>query len=139
MSSNVIELRLPLRREYLPVLRATLGVIAGISSFDYDQIVHLRVAVSEVYDLAIKHVIRSEQDLEPYTLTARFALEDSKIETLIIAPIDYAGFPSTDEERESEALIHSLMDEVEIGFRCGDASVVRLVKYRSAERDRHTA
>ena len=35
---DTIELRLPAKADYLPVLRATVGVIAGTMSFDYDKI-----------------------------------------------------------------------------------------------------
>lgn len=55
-TNDTIELRLPLKPQYLPILRATTGVVAGVVGFNYDEIMQLRVAVSEVFDLALKHI-----------------------------------------------------------------------------------
>ncbi|MCH8993835.1 MAG: UDP-N-acetylglucosamine 1-carboxyvinyltransferase, partial [Chloroflexi bacterium] len=52
MTQDVIQMRLPLKSEYLPVLRAAVGVIAGGMEFTYDEVMQLRVAISEVFDLA---------------------------------------------------------------------------------------
>ena len=52
--SDVIEVRLPLKADYLSVLRATVGVLAGEMSFNYDEIIQLRVAISEAFSMAVR-------------------------------------------------------------------------------------
>ena len=37
-TDDTLVLRLPLKSDYLPVLRAALGVIAGSMSFTYDEV-----------------------------------------------------------------------------------------------------
>ena len=47
MANDVFELRLPPKSQYVSILRATVGVIAGNMSFNYDEIIQIRTAVSE--------------------------------------------------------------------------------------------
>ncbi len=51
-TQDVIELRLPLKLDYLNVIRATVGVIAGALDFTYDEVMQFRVALSEIFELA---------------------------------------------------------------------------------------
>ena len=127
LTNDVIHLRLPLKPEYLPVLRAAVGVIAGTMSFDYDEIIQLRVAVTEVADLASKHADPQRRDQEAAELDIRFLNRRDSLEIHIAAPSDYLGGLETSENEESHALLRSLMDTVEFG---GEGKVVRMVKYR---------
>ena len=133
MTKDVIELRLPPNAQYLPVFRATIGVIAGAMSFNYDQIVQLRVAVSEAFDLAIKYVTRVS---EVNALAVRFTVEPDKLEILIPPPESYVGHGDSqgesEEEKESKVLLESLMDELEFGAGDPGKPIVRMVKYQSA-------
>ena len=52
--TDAIELRLPSRPEYLTLVRAAVGVIAGGMSFNYDEIIQLRVAVSEAVQMTMR-------------------------------------------------------------------------------------
>jgi len=133
VTDDFIELRLPLRREYISVLRGIVGVIAGTVSFNYADIVQLRVALSEVYELANKYVGQRGRESQDKELITRFEVQDDKLEIFITCPIDSTNFPDTEEERESEALINSLMDEVEFGVEKGGEVVVRMVKYKSSK------
>ena len=54
-------MRLPPKPEYLSVLRAAIGVIAGDISFNYDEIIQLRVAVSEAFQMTIRQVPQEPQ------------------------------------------------------------------------------
>ena len=132
MVNGVIELRLPLKSEYLPVLRATMGVIAGALSFSYDDIMHLRVAVSEVFDRAIKNVRQEEWASEVHHLAVRFGVLPGKIEALIAYPTGDTRHLASEEAKESQAVVKSLMDEVEFDIEADGKSVVRMVKYQSA-------
>ena len=71
-TNDVIQLRLPLKPEYLTLLRAAVGVIAGTISFNYDEIMQLRAAVSEVFDLGVKSVSGKEGNSEHDELSIRF-------------------------------------------------------------------
>lgn len=133
MSSDIIELRLPLKREYLPLLRATMGVVAGSLSFRYDEIMQLRVAVAEVFDLVIDHVTRRGRSAEENELEVRFAVQPDRIEILITVPNDYTASLDSEEGKESYALLKSLTDRVEFGIDVAGKSGVRMVKYKSAE------
>ena len=132
MTNDVIELRLPPQLQYLPVLRATTRAIAGGMSFNYDEIIQLRVAVSEAFELAIKFVTMQEQISEVGDLVFRFQVGPDKIEILIPSPENYAytSQPQSEEWEESQALIKSLTDELELGAGAGEKPLIRMVKYK---------
>ena len=130
---DVIELRIPLKSEFLPVLRATVGVTAAVMSFNYDEIMQFRVAVSEVFDLVMKYVTPGEQASEVNELAVRFVVEPEKIEILITEPKDYPRNLDRVEEQELQAQLGSLMDEVEFGFEAVGRPMVRMVKYKSPQ------
>ena len=133
MTEDVIELRLPPKTEYLPIIRATVGVIAGALSFNYDEIIQMRVAVSEAFSLAVSYVKRDGQVLEENAMTVRFAIEPGKIQFLIHPPEHYtdAGRFNNSEQTESEALIDSLMDDLEFGAGAPGKPMIRAVKFKS--------
>lgn len=133
-TNDTIELRLPLKPEYLPILRATMGVVAGVVSFNYGEIMQLRVAVSEVFDLAIKQVMPGSGLSQVNELAVCFSVHPDKLEIVIIGPKDYTSYLNTGEGRESLALLRSLMDEVEFGGEVSGKTVVRMVKCRSSVR-----
>lgn len=130
--ADVIELRLPPTSDYLPVLRATIGVIAGGMSFNYDEIIQLRVAISEAYNLAIRRVVPEEQTGTASNLTVRFTMGPERLEILIPSPHGYPAPRPVEEEIESQALLESLMDEVQLGGGSADEPVVTMAKYKSA-------
>jgi len=127
-----MELRLQLKPKYLPILRATTGAVAGVVSFNYDEIMQLRVAVSEVFDIAIKYVAQEERVSEMNELAARFLVHPDKLEILIMGPRNYTGYLNREEGKESLALLRSLMDEVEFGAEIAGKTLLRMVKYKSS-------
>ncbi len=129
-ANDIIELRLSLKPEYLPILRATTGVVAGVISFNYDEIMQLRMAISEVFDLAIKHVKPGGGILQVNELAVRFSVHPDKLEIVTMGPKDYTSYLNTGEGRESLALLRSLMDEVEFGGEVAGKTLVCMVKYR---------
>lgn len=133
LGKDVIELRLPLKPEYLPVLRMIVGVIAGAVSFSYHAIMYMRVAVSEVFDRAIKIVKQEGWASDVQDLAVRFEVQPGKIEVLITCPTDYMSHLGREEAKESQALLESLMDEVKIDVEGDGKTVVLMVKYQSAK------
>ena len=130
MSNDVIELRLPPRPEYISVLRAAVGVVAGAMSFTYDDIVQLRVAVSEAFELAIKYVARAERGSDVGQLIVCFEVGPDKLAIQIPAPAGYTAHLDYEEEKESYALLRSLMDELEFGV--DGKHVIQMAKHRPA-------
>ena len=146
--SDFLELRLPAKPEYLSVLRATIGAIAGGMSFNYDDIIHVRVAASEAFILCIRQIAQEPQGSPAASLTIRLTVEPDNINILISklpdhlsCPPHLAGgnvpgtdklLPDTEEEIERRALLESLMDEVEIGSQAANDLLIRLVKYKAA-------
>ncbi len=131
-NNDTIELRLPLKSEYLPILRATTGVVAGVIPFNYDEIMQLRMAVTEVFDLAIKHVKAESGTSQVNELAVHFWIHADEIEILIAGPGDYTSYINREEGRENLALLRSLMDEVEFSAEIAGKTVVHIVKHRSS-------
>ena len=134
MTDDVIEIRLPPKARYLPVLRATIGVIAGAMSFNYDEIIQVRAAASEAFDMAIKYLTAGEGVSEVRELDVRFVVAPGKLEISFPVPEDYSypGRLDIEEEKQSEALLKSLMDELEFGAGEAGKPLIRMVKYKRA-------
>ena len=106
LEGDTIKLELPLKREYLPVLRSTVGVVAGSLSFNYDEIVQLRIAASEVFDTAVRVAQEGAGSLGD-TLNIRLVRREAALDLHFEPAIGYRL------DEESRALLQSLLDEVE--------------------------
>jgi len=131
--ADVIEIKLPPTSEYLAVVRATIGVIAGNMSFNYDEVIQLRVAVSEVFNLAAEWIAEDAEPLDTRELALRFVVDGNKLEILIPNQISHAVSLTGDQMVESKALLESLMDEVEIGEEVGQDPLIRIAKYNTSD------
>ena len=127
-TDDEVEVRLPAKSEYLPVLRATVGVVAGIHSFNYDEIVHLRVAVSEAFELAIGHLIAGERVPGGDIVAVRLALRRDELEILVTGPEALSGGAEGVRGEESRALLESLLDVVDFTAGPGGQQIIRMVK-----------
>ena len=130
--ADVIEVRLPSAANYLPVLRATVGVLAGIMLFNYDQIIQLRVAVSEAFDLATRSAKQEGSPTNPDEVSMRFVVAGDKIEILVMPQADFIGQIEIEEELESCATLKSLMDEVRFGGGAANEPLIRMTKSNTA-------
>ena len=129
--SDVIELRLPPRVAYQSVLRALIGVIAGDLSFNYDEIIQLRVAVSEAFQWTIRRAERTGREFSPTEITVRFETEPDKVWVSIPA---WTGVPTdmtTVEDAESQALLESLVDEIFLSEGNNGEYLLSMVKFKS--------
>ena len=135
MTREVIQLRLPPKLKYLPVLRATTRAVAGGMSFNYDEIIQLGVAVSEAFELAVKYVTGQGRESDVPDLVVCFQEVAEGIEIMIPNPAnDNRPFQPDDEsEQESQALLKSLTDELELGAGNPDRPMIRMVKYRAGQ------
>lgn len=134
MANDVFELRLPPKSQYVSILRATVGVIAGNMSFNYDEIIQIRTAVSEAFDLAIRYVAGRVPAAEVNELSFQFAMEDEKLEIMIPSPLDSLHPVLNEENEESQALLDSLVDELEFGSGAAGKPLIRMVKHMSTGR-----
>ena len=133
MAVDVIEIWLPPKPEYIPVIRAAVGVIAGGMAFNYDEIIHLRVAVAEAFDLGARCLARGAPS-EASFLEVRFTVQPDRLEVDIPSPPGRSPCAGTEDE-ESRALLESLVDTVELGTGGAEGPLVHLVKYRKAPGD----
>lgn len=111
-------------------MRATTGVIAGDLSFWYDDIVQLRTAAAETFELIIRHNEQSPRISAPDNVSMRFTITPDRLEIFIVATEDARGTINSEEQAESEVLLGGLMDEVDLHSGTPDRSSIRLVKYR---------
>ncbi|PKB64909.1 MAG: hypothetical protein BZY80_01595 [SAR202 cluster bacterium Io17-Chloro-G2] len=130
--SDVIELRVPPKLEHQSVARAAIGVIAGGLSFNYDEIIQLRVAVSEAFEIMLRRVERTSPESAPTEVIIRFKTDTDSIEVLIPGWPSIAGYVASEEEAESQALLESLMDEIMLDGGNEGEPVVRMLKRKEA-------
>ena len=117
MTTDVIELRVPPKAQFLPVIRANIGVIAGGVSFDYDQIIQLRTAVAEAFEIAIGCVSQGEPSTPPQ-------------EVVVTSDGPYEPPSGGEEGLEIRALLESLVDQLEMGSGAPGTPIVRMAKYK---------
>ena len=132
--ADVIEIRLPLNSDYLPVIRATVGVLAGIISFNYDEIIQLRSAVSDAFSLASRRAVRDGAITSNREISMQFVVETDKIE-IVIQNRPSTGRIDTELEMESCAFLESVMDEVAFGSGADNDPLISMTKYHNAGKD----
>ena len=125
-TQDVIELRLPLKLEYLNVVRATVGVIAGTLDFTYDEVMQFRVALSEIFELAT-HLAEHEGADDPEHISFHFEPQPDGLGVRVGAGVNVVRDLVGEDHDEGRALLDSLMDSVEFD----SDGTVHLVKYRS--------
>ena len=130
--ADVIELRLPSAPDYLPLLRATVGALAGIKSFNYDEIIQLRIAISEAFDLATRSAKQEGAPTNAEEVSIRFVVAANRIEILVSNRPGLIGQIDIEREVESCALLESLMDEVRFGSGTANEPLISMTKYTTA-------
>ena len=130
--ADVIEVRLPPSPDYLPVIRATVGVLAGIMSFNYDEILQLRVAVSEAFNLATRWAKKEGEVTGPDEVSLRFVVTADQMEILVTNRLGFIGQIDTERELESCATLESLMDGVQFGGGAANEPLIRMTKSNTA-------
>ena len=128
LSTDVIEMRLPTGPEYVSVLRATADIIVGEMCFSYNEVLNIKVAVSEAFMMAMSCVGPREAVGE---LTVRFSIGATSLEVLIPAPRTYSYELRGHEDIERRGLLHSLVDKLELGSGATGEPIVRMLKHRS--------
>lgn len=134
--TDVLELKLPLKSQYLQMARAAAGVIAGGMSFNYDEVVQVRIAVAEAFELTRLRTLSFNPEADAVEVLIRFTVAPNRLEILMpyLMPSGEArvAHANSTEELESAAFLESLMDTVELQGEAAGHPVIRLVKYRAA-------
>ena len=130
--ADVIEVRLPSAPDYLPLLRATVGVLAGIKSFNYDEIIQLRVAITEAFDLATRKAKQEGAPAISDEVSIRFVVAANRIEILVSNRPGFIGQIDVEREAESCTVLESLMDEVRFGSGADNEPLISMTKYTTA-------
>lgn len=139
MTTERLELRLPLKSQYDTVLRAATGVIAGMASFPFDEVMQVRVAVSEVFAMMMQQLPlgddlpQKESNSGESSVVVKVAIQPDGIEILMTSPPEYRGLWDAPERQETVALLETLMDEVECTVQGTGAIAVRMIKRKAAE------
>ena len=128
---DVLEVKLPLKPEYLPVARVAAGVIAGGMSFNYDEVIQVRVAVAEAFALTMIQTGRDDPASARPEVVIRFTVALDRLEILMAVPENTKLRISSLEVVEGEALLQSLMDSVDLKEEAEGALAIRLIKYRA--------
>ena len=113
------------------MLRATVAVVAGSMSFNYDEILQLRVAVSEAFGLAVRHLPEADTKGKSVDVKGRFVIGDDRLEVIVTCPRMERGDIESAEDVESRVVLESLVDSVAIGAETSDERVIRLVKFKT--------
>ena len=101
-------------------------------SFNYDEIIQIRIAVLEAAEMAMKYTTEEERPPGEDHIAIRFDGASDKLEMLILPPKGYKSQVAGEKMVESQALIRSLMDELEFGSDPAGKPWIRLAKHKSA-------
>ena len=104
-------------------------------SFDYDEIMQLRVAVSEAFELAIEHLQAQRDPPENVSLSVTFVAYPDRLEITVMDPGAPSGAVESAEDVESKVVIESLLDSVEFGVLISGSRVTRMVIRKSRRGD----
>jgi hypothetical protein len=110
-------------------VRAAVGVISGGMSFNYDEIIQLRVAISEAAQMATQWAIPKDVEATEAQLVVRFTVKPDRLVLHLTVPEGSARAAAGEPDDEGRALLQSLVDEVEFGGGERELSI-RLVKYK---------
>lgn len=124
--ADIIEVRLPPTSQYLPLLSAGVGVLAGILEFNYDDILQLRIAVSEAFELTTRWAEKADDASGPDEISIRFIVAANKMEILVTNRLGYIGEIDREHEEESCGTLMSLMDEVRFGDGTANEPLIRM-------------
>ncbi len=117
----------------LPWRHVHVVVVAGGLDLDYDEILQLRVAISEAFEMVTRQIGSNEAIDDSSEIATVFVIRPDRLEVLVRDPGYRQGATEDSKEKESRVVHESLADAVEIGAEERGHRVIKLVKRRSAE------
>ena len=137
MTGDVVTLAIPARTEYLILARLALAGIAREVAIDQGTLADLKLAVTEACGNAVRHAHPAGDGV----VTVRYTVEHDAIEIRVeddgpgIEPQAPRALPDVElsESGMGLAIIHALVDQVEIGPGAGGrGTTVRMRRSRGA-------
>ena len=129
MADGVVELRVPPRAEYQRVVEAMATVVAGDADFTYDQVIQMRVAVGEVYRLAVASFPEEGDGDTP--LLFLFNIYDDRVEITVTDHLDALWeYLQSAGAQEGTALVRGLVDAADFTATFQGAPAMWLLKRR---------
>lgn len=141
MSADVVTLVIPARTEYLILARLALAGIARERPIDQATLADLKLAVTEACGNALRHADPAGEGV----VTVRYTVDDEAIEIRVEDDGPGMGTPALPALPDVElsesgmglAIIHALVDDVEIGPGAhGRGTTVRMRRRRAGDRTR---
>jgi serine/threonine-protein kinase RsbW len=107
--SAVVAIRVPLRPEYVGILRATCGQLAPLLGCGPAEAADLRLAVDEASGLLLRNCVWLSRGPEQDCMAATFAVENSGLHITLAAEADASIAP--DDGEFGWAILTALVDE----------------------------
>jgi len=107
--SPVVAIRVPLRAEYVGILRAACAQLAPLLGCGPPEVADLRLAVDEASGLLLRNCVWLGHGLDQDCLTATFAVEDSGLHITLTTEADASMAP--DDGEFGWAILTALVDE----------------------------
>jgi len=134
--SDIVELKIPCKPEFVGVARLSILGIASRMQMSYDDVEDVRLAVAEACTTAVSRAMKANK---PDTfLTIRSEISDTKLtieveDSIPPTSTDLPEVPQSpddiDEESIGAMLMELLMDEVKVEASKHGGTLVRLIKY----------
>ncbi|HHY64620.1 MAG TPA: hypothetical protein GX501_06190 [Clostridiaceae bacterium] len=119
-SADTVSLCIPLKAEYVSVVRLTASGVASRAGFDIDSIEDIKVALSEV----LGKIIENQPSIDRINID--FVLQGDGISVNIDIPESIPDLFNNEEDKFALAIIKSLMDDMEMIRQ--DHIVITMVK-----------
>lgn len=128
--SAVVAVRVPLRPEYVGILRATCAQLAPLLGCGPVEVADLRLAVDEASGMLLRNCVWVDRGPERDCMAATFAVESSGLHITLAAEADASIAP--DDSEFGWAILTALVDEFTWQV---EGSTVRVeIRKRRAER-----
>ncbi|SDO32082.1 anti-sigma B factor RsbW [Alkalicoccus daliensis] len=144
-SSELIEMKVPARPEYVGVVRLTVSGIANRLGYSYDDIEDIKIAIAEACTNVVNHAYPDDTEQDSMHIT--FAVYEDRMELIVadqggavdVDQLNKGRGPITKEQPVEDLkegglglfLIETLMDEVEIRGESG----VMIIMTKFLQRD----
>jgi serine/threonine-protein kinase RsbW len=136
LDSATVELKIPSHAEFIGVARMMIMGVASRTSFSYDEVEDLRLAVGEACTSAIDRATKAKSPESQITIACR--IEPSRLAITVSDPLPFdpnepATPPPTTDGLEEQGigalLMEILVDEIHVDSSPEGGTVVSMVKY----------
>jgi len=126
--SDVVELRIPRKPEFVSVARLAVSGIAGRMDFSYDEVEDIKLAVGEACTAAMTDAAPGSAAV-PITIRCESGADRISIDVVDPAAGGRGGKSEQGDEPISRLLMEVLMDEVDVREDADGAVSLRMTKF----------